>query len=275
MRFYSSLRLSGQLILLLFMSFVCHAESICTCPNCGSNLDGGGKCIALLVGLDNYEFIGGNKNNLQYPESEVKNMAQFLCGQHFSVTTITQKNAAVDTVLNTLISIAKNADSSSRILFYFSGHGKNDTSTNRFNIVLNPISNQLSEMFLSADTIAAILTKSAAFQKIMLIDACYSGASQPPPIPITGTRYEKLSRHAFLSITTWNGKTRDNFFTPILLDGMKGKADSCGDNNGYVDAGELCKYIDRRVAEKPKQYLRPVIALLGAAGDFELFKVMR
>jgi hypothetical protein len=265
---------------LFLIAFIALGEikNICSSCNCGSTLETGGKCYALLVGLNKYNFNAKGDGDLLYPEDEVARMAGFLCDQKFNVKTITGEDATVKTVWNEIRNISKHADSASRIFFYFSGHGRL-TNDSAFAIVLRKFQDDVfnEHNYILADSIGIILAASPALQKVLIVDACYAGRANPPLIPAVQVPYYRFSRHAYLSITTWNDTTWDNFFTPRLLEGMASKADRYGDQNGYVDAGELCKYIDKRIMQKINRKTgenrRPIIALIGAAGDLELFKV--
>jgi hypothetical protein len=96
------------------------------------------------------------------------------------------------------------------------------------------------------DEIAAILAKSGAAEKIVIIDACSAGLPKAPIFtPLPHYSYD-LQRQGFTFLTLISAdeelKIREGQFTPVVASGLGGEADHVGDNDKIITTFELIRY---------------------------------
>jgi hypothetical protein len=232
---------------------------------------GHGTSYALLAGLNFYRFETKESDSLREAISDVKKMANLLDENRYCIDTVLGANVTLTNIRKELSAIAHAAQSTDRVMFYFSGHGLtydslkkfmpqrvsdsllgSKTEKNLFYLLLYQSFPGLMQDCISLGEIADSLSTSLAMQKVIIIDACYSGTAQPPVIPPFNAYHYLLSDNGYYSLLTWNSQVREGLYTRAIIDGLQGKADALGkgNNDGKVDAFELSKYVDDTVGKE-------------------------
>ena len=152
-----------------------------------------------------------------------------------------------------LPSVAKDDD---RVLIYFAGHGfmfqgKGYLAPADFD------RERIAETGYPMDDLGSVIGgKIKAKSKILLTDACHSGAITPEDTENLNNRFGDLTKSLF-SLTASRARERSyevadlkgghGVFTYYVVQGMEGAADASGD--GVVTADELAEYVHTQVRE--------------------------
>lgn len=174
------------------------------------------------------------------------------------------------------------------VFIFFAGHGAPEVDTGsldndgitKYIIAYDSVPDKLFSTAVPMDDIAKIFNRIRAERIVFIIDCCYSGGSGGRTLFAPGRRFAMLS-DGFLSrmcqgkgriiITSCNAsetssesdELKHGYFTYYLLEGLKGKADSCGDGSGagdkVIDIGEILSYISKHVPKATKNAQHPVI----------------
>jgi hypothetical protein len=158
-------------------------------------------------------------------------------------------------VLSALVSMAQAADEGDWLLFYFSGHGI-DHDGHAYLLPSDARYTTIGDTGINLDRVKQILQDSAAQAKVIILDACHSGA-QIGKAPSGMT--EDFVRHVFeeaegLAILAsckqkqvsweWPEQGR-SVFTHYLLEGLSGAADL--DKKGFVTVEDVSRYVTDKV----------------------------
>jgi hypothetical protein len=183
-------------------------------------------------------------------------------------------------ILSTLTSIAQTADESDFLLFYFSGHGIAQGGE-AFLLPSDVHYTAVTDTAVSLTRVKRIIQDSAARAKIIILDACHSGA-QIGKSPSRMTK--EFARHVFdeaeglaiLSSCTqrqvsweWPEKGQ-SVFTHYLLQGLGGEADF--QHKGFVTVSDINQYVTDKVKRWAVKYKRVQVPTLhyDVAGDIVL-----
>lgn len=158
--------------------------------------------------------------------------------------------------MSNITSLAKSASSEDSILFYFSGHGI-ETDGETFLLAKDTSANVCGETAIPIKWITEKLASSNARAKIMLLDACHSGA-------IVGKAESGLMSKSFYDSIfppsagfatlascqtnefSWEYPEKNqSVFSYFLVEGLKGKADN--DNDGKITITDANKYVSEKV----------------------------
>ena len=152
-----------------------------------------------------------------------------------------------------LPSVAKEDD---RVLIYFAGHGFMSQGKG----YLAPFDferDRIADTGYPMDELGSVIGgKIKAKSKILLTDACHSGAITPEDTENLNSRFGDLSKSLF-SLTASRAREQSfevadlkgghGVFTYYVVQGMEGAADTSGD--GVVTADELAEYVHTQVRE--------------------------
>jgi hypothetical protein len=217
---------------------------------------------ALVIGVAKYANLSA-KNQLYFPERDAEAIYSILIspeGGNFRAENVRKLVGSRATLANVrtaleewLPSISKAND---RVLIYFAGHGfvhEGRGYLAPYDIRPDDIANTGYPM----DTLGAVIGgKIQAKDKILLTDACHSGAIRAEDTQNFNRTLLDLSRSLF-SLTAsrdreqsfespeWGGG--HGIFTYYVVRAMEGEADESGD--GIVTADELHDYVYRNVRE--------------------------
>lgn len=219
------------------------------------------RSYALVVGISLYKNLPP-KGQLQFPERDADSIYTVLIsaeGGQFPAQNVHKLIGAQATLANLrreleqwLPSVAKDDD---RVLIYFAGHG----FVSDGKAYLAPYDISLTDVTHSAypmDDLGSVIgSKIHAKWKVLLTDACHSGAITPEAdraqvnkslldlnrslFSLTASR----DREQSLESPKWGGG--HGIFTYYVIKGMEGDADTDGD--GRVTADELAEYVHTNV----------------------------
>jgi Tfp pilus assembly protein PilF len=220
------------------------------------------RSYALIVGISAYKNLAANQQ-LQYAERDAQAIFTVLIspeGGNFkaeNVHVLTNEKATLASLrreIDTWLPGAAKADD--RVVIYFAGHGfivggKGYLAPYDFDIA------RASETGLPMDELgAAIGSKIQGKWKVLLTDACHSGAISPEDTENLNGKLANLDRSLF-SLTASRARERSfehpdlrgghGVFTHFVVLGLEGEADT--DQNGVVTADELAEYVHTQVRE--------------------------
>jgi uncharacterized caspase-like protein/tetratricopeptide (TPR) repeat protein len=228
------------------------------------------RSYAVVIGVAKYPKLEV-RFQLQFPERDAQSMNTILISpeggnfkaQNVHVLTGTQATlTAMRTEIDTwLPSQAKEGD---RVLIYFAGHGflyngKGYLAPSDFD------PKNIEKTGYPMDELGSVIgTKIHATYKILLTDACHSGAITPEETQSLNTSLSNLQKSLF-SLTASRDRESSfespeldgghGVFTYYVVEGMSGPADADGD--GVVTADELAEYVHTQVREKTKGQQNP------------------
>lgn len=264
--------MTGQYYVFFFVHcivFICFAEHLHTEKRSLKDglLNTGGIGYALLVGLDDCDAHPSDSiPKLKHAESDVKRMYELLDNQLYTIMSITGKDATVEVIEKAIQQLSDSAKDVDRILFYFSGHGimlrdskplQNYTEEaydkDTFCILLKkPADQSYYHEYLAMPWIVQTINQSKALQRVIIVDACFSGKTNPEIIPYRDIYNHILSNANYFSLTTWADIVYENDYTNAIISGLEGKADKSktGNSDGKVDAFEIASYVNYIVGNK-------------------------
>lgn len=216
-----------------------------------------GQAWALLVGVNSYEdsFIP----RLTVCVDDVTAIQQALNGSYQVARLLTDAAPANlptrANILSTLANIAQAAGEADALLFYFSGHGMAEGGES----YLLPRDARLSALKHTAvamQDLRDLLDQSAARAKMIIIDACHSGASigKAPPVMTPEFIQRVFAEAEGMAVLAsckqgqrsweWPAQGR-SVFTYYLLEALSGQADL--DGKGFVTVSDASRYVSDRV----------------------------
>lgn len=222
------------------------------------------KIWAMVVGVAAYNHMPP----LNYTDDDAYKMYAFLRSPEGGgvpdeqIQVLVDEGATRKNILRNMNLLFEQADSNDIILFYFSGHGlQNSFLPIDFDGHLNKVKHS---------EIKEIFQNSKAKYKICIADACHAGGiTKAKDIAYAGTSYyydafkEVHGGTAFMlsskaeEISIENAGLRQGIFTHFLIKGLKGEADQNKDN--IVTIGEVFDYVNVNVKFYTGNYQHPVI----------------
>ncbi|MDR3702545.1 MAG: tetratricopeptide repeat protein [Candidatus Sulfopaludibacter sp.] len=220
------------------------------------------RSYAVVIGISHYQNLPDNLQ-LQFPERDAQSMYTILIspeGGNFKaenvhvLTGAKATLAAIRREIDTwLPSVAKEGD---RVLVYFAGHGFMYQGKG----YLAPYDfrrDDIAAAGLPMDELGvAIGSKIRATYKVLLTDACHSGAITPDETQALNNSLSNLNNSLF-SLTASRDRESSfespeldgghGVFTYYVTQGMAGAADY--DRDGLVTADELAEYVHTQVRE--------------------------
>ena len=229
------------------------------------------RSYAVIVGISRYQKLP-DRLQLQYPERDAQSIYTIAIspeGGNFKQENVHVLEGAKATLANVrheigdwLPSVAKPGD---RVLIYFAGHGfvyQGKGYLAPYDFDPNNISGT---GYAMDDLAAAIGSKIQATSKILLTDACHSGAISPEDVESLNGKLENLNPSLF-SLTASRAREKSyespdldgghGVFTYYVVQGMGGAAD-VSPRDGIVTADELSEYVHAQVREATKGEQNP------------------
>src|SRR6204780_717107 len=229
------------------------------------------RSYAVIVGISRYQKLP-DKWQLQFAERDAQSIYTILIspeGGNFKQENVHVLSGAKATLAairhevgDWLPSVAKDGD---RVLIYFAGHGLLDRGKGYlapFDLDLDHIA---STGYPMEELGAAIGSKIQAKSKILLTDACHSGAISPTDTEALNGKLAVLDKSLF-SLTASRASERSfespdlegghGFFTYYVVKGLEGEAD-LSPRDGIVTADELSEYVHTQVRESTKGAQNP------------------
>lgn len=228
------------------------------------------RSYALVIAIAKYPNLPASLQ-LQYAERDAESIYSILIspeGGNFRAENVHRLIGPKATLANVrreleqwLPSAAKEPD---RVLIYFAGHG----FVYQGRAYLAPYdfdSRNVAATGYPMDSLGAVIgSKISAKSKILLTDACHSGAIDPEDIQHINRRLSDLNRSLF-SLTASRDRERSfespdwggghGIFTYYVVKGMEGAADENGD--GVVTADELAEYVHTQVRQATNAQQNP------------------
>ncbi|MFH2201546.1 MAG: ankyrin repeat domain-containing protein [Elusimicrobiota bacterium] len=237
--------------------------------------------FAVVVGIEKYSDLP----EAQFAERDAEAVKKHLVSLGWPVRNIIHLagSKAVRSALEKYLEewLPRNVRPSSRVLFYFSGHGAPDTQAGRAYLV--PWDGDPAFLARTAYPISRLYEKLAALKAaevIVAMDACFSGAGGRSVLP-KGARPlvlktdksvipQKLTVLAAASdeqITSALESQGHGTFTYFLLKGLGGEAK---DSAGRITARGLHRYLTPKVQDEARRQNRDQTPTLHTASDFVL-----
>ncbi|PWT98375.1 MAG: hypothetical protein C5B51_29485 [Terriglobia bacterium] len=228
------------------------------------------RSYAVVVGISNYPNLGENLQ-LQYAERDAQSIYTILIspeGGSFKAENVHVLTGRQATLANLrreigewLPSVVKPDD---RVLVYFAGHGFMKDGKG----YLAPYDIDLTKVAATGypmDELGAVMGgKIQAKYKILLTDACHSGAITPEDSQDLNRALTNLNQSLF-SLTASRDRERSfespdlegghGVFTYYVVKGLEGAADTSHD--GVITADELAEYVHTNVREATKGLQNP------------------
>lgn len=227
---------------------------------------------ALIVGVSEYENI----NDLQYADNDALAFSEMIkcaypCVEPFLLT---DEHAKHDTLLNVLANIMIEANPNDTIIFFFSGHGDNESGLPDqpgFLLTHNtPPTNYLIAS-LRVNDLKSFITqyvRQKNIQVFLFIDACRAGQvsrSHPDGPKQTAAYLQKAFNNEVVVLacnpdqySLEKGNLKHGVFTYFLVKGLEGAADL--DNDEVIYLEELRRYLHDEVSSQTKKEQTPTTA---------------
>ena len=257
-----------------------------------------GKSFALIVGIDEYNC--GWLPDLIHPVREAKELGALLESQGYIVRILQDSSATRENLLSNIDALTVNREPNDRILFYYGGHGES-----LGNVGARMGGNYYSQYFgreiaysnsipdsdyltftlyqsdcyqfkdvVGAHEIAQKMNASGAHQRIMIVDACFSGNVSLPAGYEPSIYGINLTDDGFCMITGMKSRNLDGAQGRCMFKGLNGLADTtlAGNNNGKISLYELAVFMNDQLPRKNDSSSHRIRFLSAGAGEFELIQ---
>ncbi|MBN2393976.1 MAG: SIR2 family protein [Anaerolineae bacterium] len=218
---------------------------------------GEGKAWAVLAGVNHYDdpYIA----DLKVCVDDVTAIQQSLIGRYQAARLLTDATPehlpTRANILGELSTVAQTADEDDLLLFYFSGHGMAEGGES-YLLARDTRLAALKHTALAMKDVREIIEQSPAHAKVIVLDACHSGASigkaEPTMTPEFIQRvFEEAEGMAVLASCkqgqqSWEWQEeRRSVFTYYLLEALSGKADR--DGKGFVTVSDASRHVTDKI----------------------------
>jgi len=262
------------LLLIIWVSPVTFAEdatptgrAIGVSGTTGDKTSQGGQRWALLVGINDYT----NVPKLRYARSDAQALYKVLtenCG--FSKDNVVLMTDDRDVRSNAFAryptrgnlraridQIAQVAEQNDLLIVSFSGHGLNIDGRG-YLVPVDGASDDIGSL-IPLSWVKETLESSPAKQRLLLLDACHSGARGNPSespaqallSPLAGAGFATIASCDSRQLSHEDPKTGHGVFTHAVIEGLTGKADNQAEGNrdSTITANELFAYASLRVKQ--------------------------
>jgi serine/threonine protein kinase len=223
---------------------------------------GTGKRWALLVGIDTYDDEH-HYGKLRLCVRDVYAIRQQLEASGFEPDRMRVLTDELDDpptrehILTTLKSLADNTEPNDLLLFYYSGHG-DTVDDESYLVARNSQRLVLSDTGVRLARIKDILEEAPARAKVIVLDACHSGANikgikggEPMPADFLRRVFEEAEGMAIMASCKqgqvsyeWK-ELEGSVFTHYLLEALAGQADR--EEKGFVTVQDVNQHVSDRV----------------------------
>jgi hypothetical protein len=246
------------------------------------------KRWAVLVGVGEYD--DERYGALPLCLHDVTAIAQVLYGSgsnggftHESICVLaddTRHKPTRENVLSALETMADNTEPDDLFLFYYTGHG-DFAQDEAYLVARDGIFDDLKDTALSISRVKAIMQSARARAKVIILDACHSGANLNSKGPRRmQPKYQERVFHQAKGMAILASCDRDQLsypwekqkrsvYTYFLLEALRGKADE--DRKGFVSVDDVHHYVTNGVASwvenKDRKYVQTPTRSLESSGD--------
>ncbi|NJL74524.1 MAG: peptidase C14 caspase catalytic subunit p20 [Saprospiraceae bacterium] len=231
------------------------------------NRDPAIKIWAVVVGIGSYEHMP----SLRFTDDDAYQFFAFLKSPEGGALPETQlrvlidENATYRNIIYTMRRVLMQADDNDVVLFYFSGHGFEESFV--------PVDYDGSRNLLMHDEVRKLVDASQAKHKIIIADACHSGGYAYKSLDATVQRFYRAFENSkggtvlLLSskekeYSLEDGGLRSGVFSYFVVKGMKGEADE--NNDRLITVQELYDYTKKNVRHYTANMQTPLLL-----GDFD------
>jgi len=220
-------------------------------------LYGTGNRWAVLVGVDTYEDIA-NYGALRLSMKDVEAIREQLITGGFDsarirlLTDTTDEKPSRANILTALKAVADATEPDDLLLFYYSGHGeeKGDAS---YLVARDGRHLTLSDTAVSISRVKELMDGAAARAKVIVLDACHSGADiggkgpKPMTVEFINRVFEQAEGMAILAsckqgqLSYESQAIGQGVFTHFLLEALGGEADR--DEKGFVTVQDASRHV--------------------------------
>lgn len=245
------------------------------------------KIYAIVVGISNY--INGNIPDLKFADKDAKAFAEFLKSPNAgavpdqNIALLTNEKATRSNILKELVQLLSRSSKEDLVIFYFSGHGKNDVFENSgYLLTYDTENDNEAGTAISMDDIKSKIERCQAKMKLSYIDACHAGLFKSSGAKgtandngeiikayIAGLTDASDGNVAFMASSARQQSLEDEklghgIFTHYLIKGLKGEADkeqkeAEGYNDGIITVSEMQTYLSNKIQEATKYKQKPSV----------------
>ena len=252
------------------------------------------KLWILLVGVDRYR--DRNLPSLQYSALDCQGLGAALTEATASFARkeviihhdFVSERPDLERVQQSIEQIVTAAGSQDTILFYFSGHGILETTTQQVVLCLaDTDTTRLSTTGLPLNDLLQQLSNCAASQQLVWLDACHSGGmtlrgtaslADPSSQLVEVLRHQAASSQGFYALLSCDRAQQSwefpelghGVFTYYLMRGLRGEA---ADDRGVIEADALYQYVyyqTLRYIDKTNQQIRLINQQKSSRGENQL-----
>ncbi|AKG20688.1 nSTAND1 domain-containing NTPase [Calothrix sp. 336/3] len=250
------------------------------------------KLWLLILGVSQYQDT--DLPNLTYPSGDCQGLAKALVeatqGLYSTELKIYHDFSplipTLENILTTLEDIRQSAQNTDTILFYFSGHGIVDNSTQQVFLCLqNTKKSNLLQTALPLPQLLQLLNQCAVKNQLIWLDACHSGgmtlrgANPTPQLIATLQKCASQTQGFYALLSCDNHQQSWEFpelghgvFTYFLMQGLQGAA---ADNQGQISIDSLYRYVYHKTLQyidKTNQQIRLINQQKRGKGEAQLFQ---
>ncbi len=217
---------------------------------------------AVVVGIAHYPKLAADQQ-LEFPEADAQSIYSILIsreGGDFkaeNVHTLVGPKATLAAIRYEIGQwLPENAQEGDRVLIYFAGHGFIDKATGKGYLAPYDVDpKNLTATAYPMDELSSVVgTKIRAKNRILLTDACHSGAISPDEAQSLNKNLLSLDQSLFSltasrdrEVSYESSQLGHGLFTYYVVTGLAGEADT--DRDGFVVADELAEYVHTQVRE--------------------------
>lgn len=229
-------------------------------PSLSELFDSIGKRCAVLVGVNEYE--DPTYGQLQVCVKDTEAIHKLLISAEFDpdytylIIDNGDERPTRAHILDTLQRIANDTEYNDLLLFYYSGHGEEDSGES-YLVARDGRQSVLKDTAVSVTRVKEIMKGAQARAKVVILDACHSGANidgkgaKPMSEAFIRRVFEEAEGFFILASCKqgersyeWRARER-SVFTHFLLEALEGKADQ--EQKGFVTVRDVNRYVVDRV----------------------------
>ncbi len=242
---------------LIFWTLILSCDTVLCCRKTSATIT-----YAVLVGIADYKATDYRNGDLRYADQDAVRFKAFLqsaAGGKVpaqNIKLLTNRAATKSAILKAL-HLFEQATPQDRVIFYFSGHGKEG------GFLPYDVSTTDAASILTHQEVKAGFKASASSTKLCIADACLSGSmtarqawSKPVSATMASSNVVLMLSSRSTQSSVESGKARGGIFTFYMLKGLSGSADRNQDKS--VTIKELYTYLSPRIRRTTANHQSPM-----------------